>query len=94
MKRVRRAGAQTGPDRSGAYRSELPHGDAGGGPPTSGPDGRAADLTEDALKWPTLVSEAKEQVRDTRELVEAHGEPSEEERLNRIVADVEEAIEG
>jgi len=53
----------------------------------------AADSIEDALKWPTLVQEAREQVRATREVVEAHGQESEKDRLNRLTADVEKAIE-
>ena len=53
----------------------------------------AADSIEDAMKWPTLVREAEEQVRASREVVETHGQQSEKDRLNKLAADVGKAIE-
>lgn len=53
----------------------------------------AVDSVEGAMEWPSLVREAREQVRATREVVEAHGQQSEKERLNKLEADVEKAIE-
>ena len=53
----------------------------------------AVDSVEGAMEWPSLVQEAKEQVRATREVVEAHGQQSEKDRLSKLAADVEKAIE-
>lgn len=53
----------------------------------------AVDSVEGAMQWPTLVQEAHEQVRSTREVVEAHGQPGEKDRLNKLETDVERAIE-
>lgn len=53
----------------------------------------AVDSVEGAMEWPSLVQEAKEQVRDTREVVEAHGQQGEKDRLNKLAAEVEKAIE-
>lgn len=51
------------------------------------------DSVEDALRWPSLVREAHEQARATRELVEAHGEGSEMDRLKELEDGVERAID-
>ena len=53
----------------------------------------AVDSVEGAMEWPSLVQEAREQIRVTREVVEAHGHQSEKDRLNTLTADVERAIE-
>lgn len=53
----------------------------------------AVDSVEGALQWPTLVQEAHEHVRATREVVEAHGHAEEKDRLERLAADVEQAVE-
>lgn len=52
----------------------------------------AVDSVEDALQWPSLVQEAHDQVQSTREVVEAHGQSSEKEKLKKLEADVERAI--
>lgn len=53
----------------------------------------AADSIEHAMKWPSLVKEAEEQIQATSEVVEAHGQSSEKDRLDKLVADIEKAIE-
>jgi len=53
----------------------------------------AVDSVEGAMEWPFLVQEAKEQVRATRQMVDAHGHQSENDRWNKLAADVEKAIE-
>jgi len=52
----------------------------------------AVDSVESALEWPGLVQEARRQLESTREVVEAHGEPEEKERLETLAADIERAI--
>ena len=53
----------------------------------------AVDSVEGAMQWPTLVHEAHEQVRATTEVVGAHGQPGEKDRLTKLEADVNRAIE-
>lgn len=52
----------------------------------------AVDSVEEVLQWPSLVQEAHEQVCETRAVVEAHGQPGEGERLEKLENDVERAI--
>ena len=53
----------------------------------------AVDSVEGAMEWPSLVQEAREQVLATRDVVETHGHESEKDRVNKLAADVEKAIE-
>jgi len=52
----------------------------------------AVDSVEDALRWPSIVQEAEEQVAAAREAIDAHGSRGEKRRLERLEADVERAI--
>jgi molecular chaperone DnaK len=52
----------------------------------------AVDSVEDALEWPALVRAAQEQLESTREVIEAHGEPEEKERLAGLGANIRKAI--
>jgi len=52
----------------------------------------AVDTVEDALEWPSLVREAREQVQSTREVVDAHGQGTDKARLEELISDIEDAI--
>lgn len=52
----------------------------------------AIDSVEGALRWPSLVREAQEQMHATRELVESHGKASEKDKLNKLESDANRAI--
>jgi len=53
----------------------------------------AVDTVESALEWPGLVQEAHRQLDSTREVVEAHGQPEEKQRLQGLADDIERAID-
>ncbi len=52
----------------------------------------AVDNVESALEWPGLVQEAHRQLGSTREVVEAHGQPEEKQRLQGLAGDIERVI--
>jgi molecular chaperone DnaK len=51
------------------------------------------DSVEDALRWPSIVQEAHERLKDAREIIEAHGDPSEKQTLKTLEADIKQARE-
>lgn len=50
------------------------------------------DSVEDALEWPGLVRDAREQLQSAGEAVQAHGEPEERERLKQLAGEIEQAL--